>query len=85
MRSPEVSMFRIGRQAGQSRPVVPAGIAGGLEREQALQLHGAGTEFGAGAYAGSCIRVDRSMVIAMESDCLPLRIVPDESLRSRAW
>ena len=34
----------------------------------------------AGAYAGSCVRADRSLVINMESDCLPLRIVPDSSV-----
>jgi glutathionylspermidine amidase/synthetase len=34
----------------------------------------------AGAYAGSCVRTDRSMVITMDSDCLPLRIVPDKSI-----
>ncbi len=34
----------------------------------------------AGAYAGSCVRADRSMVITMDSDCLPLRVVPDRSM-----
>jgi glutathionylspermidine amidase/synthetase len=34
----------------------------------------------AGAYAGSCVRADRSLVINMESDCLPLRVVPDSSV-----
>ena len=34
----------------------------------------------AGTYAGSCVRADRSLVINMESDCLPLRIVPDQSM-----
>ena len=37
--------------------------------------------FSAGCtYAGACARADRSLVIAMESDCLPLRIVPDSAL-----
>ena len=36
----------------------------------------------AGAYAGSCVRADRSLVINMESDCLPLRIVPDNSMHA---
>ena len=35
----------------------------------------------AGAYGGSCVRADRSLVITMESECLPLRIVPDGSIR----
>lgn len=34
----------------------------------------------AGSYAGSSVRADRSLVINMDSDCLPLRIVPDGSL-----
>ena len=34
----------------------------------------------AGAYAGSCVRADRSLVINMDSDCLPMRIVPDNSM-----
>ena len=34
----------------------------------------------AGGYAGSCVRADRSLVINMDSDCLPLRIVPDRCL-----
>jgi glutathionylspermidine amidase/synthetase len=33
-----------------------------------------------GAYAGSCVRVDRSLVINMDSDCLPLRVVPDSRM-----
>jgi len=37
----------------------------------------------AGAYAGSCVRADRSLVINMDSDCLPLRIVPDSSVETR--
>jgi glutathionylspermidine amidase/synthetase len=37
----------------------------------------------AGAYAASCIRADRSLVINMDSDCLPLRIVPDSHLGKR--
>ncbi|MGB5630908.1 MAG: bifunctional glutathionylspermidine amidase/synthase [Woeseiaceae bacterium] len=38
----------------------------------------------AGAYAGSCVRADRSMVIKMDSECLPLRIVPDRSIQLRS-
>ena len=33
-----------------------------------------------GKYAGSCLRVDKSLVITMNSDVLPLRIVEDEDL-----
>ena len=35
----------------------------------------------AGRYAGACTRTDRSMVIVGKSDCIPLRIVEDQSLR----
>ena len=34
----------------------------------------------AGKYAGSCVRVDKSLVITSQSDLLPLRIVEDEAL-----
>ncbi|MDH5622019.1 MAG: bifunctional glutathionylspermidine amidase/synthase [Gammaproteobacteria bacterium] len=34
----------------------------------------------AGRYAGACTRVDKSMVIVGKSDCIPLRIVDDQSL-----
>jgi len=34
----------------------------------------------AGVYGGSCARADRSLVITTGSDCLPLRIVPDDSI-----
>ena len=37
-----------------------------------------GTFSAGGTYAGSCVRVDRSMIIGYDSDLLPLRIVPDE-------
>ena len=33
-----------------------------------------------GSYGGSCTRADRSAVIRMDSDCLPLRILPDDSM-----
>jgi glutathionylspermidine amidase/synthetase len=33
-----------------------------------------------GKYAGSCVRVDKSLVITAKSDLLPLRIVEDETL-----
>jgi len=33
-----------------------------------------------GAYAGACSRVDHSAIINMESDCMPLRVVPDREL-----
>jgi len=33
-----------------------------------------------GAYGGSSTRVDRAEIIKMDSDCLPLRVVPDENL-----
>ena len=33
-----------------------------------------------GKYAGSCVRVDQSLVITSHSDLLPLRIVEDENL-----
>jgi len=33
-----------------------------------------------GRYAGACLRADRSLIITKSSDCLPLRIVEDESL-----
>ena len=33
-----------------------------------------------GKYAGSCLRVDKSLVITMNSDVLPLRVVEDEDL-----
>ncbi|MDH3578762.1 MAG: glutathionylspermidine synthase family protein [Gammaproteobacteria bacterium] len=36
-----------------------------------------------GAYAGSCVRVDRSLVINMDSDCLPLRVVPDSRMAGK--
>jgi len=36
-----------------------------------------------GAYAGACTRVDRSLVINMKSDCLPLRVVPDNRLSGK--
>ena len=38
----------------------------------------------AGVYGGSCVRADRSLVITMDSDCLPLRIVPDDTFGHRA-
>ena len=31
----------------------------------------------AGAYAGAGVRADRSVVINMDSDCMPLRVIPD--------
>ena len=31
----------------------------------------------AGRYAGACTRVDRSLIINMDSDCVPLRVLPD--------
>ncbi len=31
----------------------------------------------AGLYAGACVRVDKSMVIKSESDCMPLRFIED--------
>ncbi len=34
----------------------------------------------AGKYAGSCLRVDSSMIISKESDCLALRFVNDEDI-----
>lgn len=33
-----------------------------------------------GSYGGSCVRVDRSLIITTDSDLLPLRIVPDNTL-----
>ncbi|MZI95608.1 bifunctional glutathionylspermidine amidase/synthase [Vibrio sp. CAIM 722] len=33
-----------------------------------------------GSYGGSCIRVDQSLIITTDSDVLPLRVVPDNSL-----
>tara|TARA_R110001583_G_scaffold25250_4_gene91550 strand:+ start:7743 stop:9650 length:1908 start_codon:yes stop_codon:yes gene_type:complete len=33
-----------------------------------------------GKYAGSCLRVDPSMIISKDSDCMPLRFVNDDSL-----
>jgi len=33
-----------------------------------------------GAYGGSGIRTDKSVVINMDSDCFPLRVVPDGDL-----
>jgi len=33
-----------------------------------------------GKYAGSCVRIDKSLVITMNSDLLPLRVVADEEL-----
>ena len=32
-----------------------------------------------GRYAGACTRIDRSLVINGESDCIPLRVVADAS------
>ncbi|WP_415227158.1 bifunctional glutathionylspermidine amidase/synthase [Psychromonas sp.] len=37
----------------------------------------------AGKYAGSCLRVDASMIISKESDCMALRFVNDEALLSQ--
>jgi glutathionylspermidine amidase/synthetase len=34
----------------------------------------------AGKYAGSCLRVDSSMIISKDSDCLALRFVNDEDI-----
>ena len=34
----------------------------------------------AGAYAGAGVRADRSVVISMESGCMPLRVTPDRQL-----
>jgi glutathionylspermidine amidase/synthetase len=37
----------------------------------------------AGIYAGSCVRVDTSMIINQESDCLPLRVNEDAVFLSK--
>ncbi|MDA7746807.1 glutathionylspermidine synthase family protein, partial [Psychromonas sp.] len=34
----------------------------------------------AGKYAGSCLRVDSSMIISKDSDCLALRFIPDDDI-----
>ena len=34
----------------------------------------------AGKYAGSCLRIDRSMIINKDSDCIALRFVTDEEM-----
>jgi glutathionylspermidine amidase/synthetase len=33
-----------------------------------------------GKYAGSCVRVDQSLIITGDSDLLPLRVVEDDTL-----
>jgi glutathionylspermidine amidase/synthetase len=43
-----------------------------------------GTFSAGGAYAGACVRVDRSMIIGYDSDLLPLRIVPDAAFLADA-
>jgi glutathionylspermidine amidase/synthetase len=39
----------------------------------------------AGSYAGSCVRIDPSMVITAESDIVALRVVPDKELLDGEW
>ncbi|MGB5346601.1 MAG: glutathionylspermidine synthase family protein, partial [Woeseia sp.] len=39
-----------------------------------------GTFTAGGSYGGAGVRVDRSVVIGMGSDCLPLRVVPDSEM-----
>lgn len=35
----------------------------------------------AGAYAGSCVRVDKSLVISQDSDNMALRVEEDDQFR----
>jgi glutathionylspermidine amidase/synthetase len=37
----------------------------------------------AGAWAGTCLRADRSLILSQASDNLPLRVVPDHELAAR--